>query len=213
MTATSTAPSPRLRNHHAALFFTLKSASLPVSRKAQARPSRGWCPTAMIVPSARGHPAAVRSERPFAAVAIASIVSTSAVRASAVSCARASGLASTFQGSRKRVCSHAAICFACLRPLGVNLRPKSGALSSASAWRHRIKSTRAPLNKSRMAATSGLRDEMREAERSEWSNPSQAPRQCRSPANPRPIRVAAKCGVCVAALLGFVGRLRPSSRV
>lgn len=144
MTATSTAPSPRLRNHHAALFFTLKSASLPVSRKAQARPSRGWCPTAMIVPSARGHPAAVRSERPFAAVAIASIVSTSAVRASAVSCARASGLASTFQGSRKRVCSHAAICFACFRPLGVNLRPKSGALSSASAWRHRIKSTVSP---------------------------------------------------------------------
>ena len=33
------------------------------------------------------------------------------------------------------------------------------------------------------------------------------------PQSPRPIWVAAKCGVCFAALLGIVVRLRPSSRV
>src|SRR5712691_12336046 len=35
-------------------------------------------------------------------------------------------------------------------------------------------------------------------------SPWQAERQSRPPGKPRPIRVAAKCGVCVVALLGFV---------
>ena len=38
------------------------------------------------------------------------------------------------------------------------------------------------------------------------SPPWRAERQSRSPGKPRPIRVAAKCGACFVALLGFVGQ-------
>ncbi len=63
---------------------------------------------------------------------------------------------------------------------------------------------REPLIKSHAVATEAFRDGMREARRGEWLTPftSRATKQTTRKAPS--LRVAAKCGVCVVALLGFV---------
>ena len=147
---------------------TAQRATRPaLARRVHGR-ARGWRPSSTPAPSARrtagwrrlvpvsagvrrpaprrfmaGQPAASKTAAYAAPGAISSTVSKDFVNASAVCCARTAGLTSTAWTPRRCLCSQAAIFAACLRPLGVSARFRSGKLSSASAWRQRIRSINA----------------------------------------------------------------------
>ena len=69
--------------------------------------------------------------------------------------------------------------------------------------RQRVKE---PLIKSRVAATAAWRDAMQGARRKLWPLPLRRRATPQGARQPRPVRVAANCGVCGVALLGFVVR-------
>jgi hypothetical protein len=62
-----------------------------------------------------------------------------------------------------------------------------------------------PLIKPHAVATEAFRDGMREARRSEWLTPFTSRATNQTARKAPSLRVAAKCGVCFVALLGFVG--------
>ena len=61
-----------------------------------------------------------------------------------------------------------------------------------------------PPIKPHAVATEAFRDGMREARRSEWLTPFTSRATNQTARKAPSLRVAAKCGVCVVALLGFV---------
>ncbi len=63
---------------------------------------------------------------------------------------------------------------------------------------------REPLIKSRAVATAAFRDVMREARCSQWPLPLASLATKQTARKAPSLRVAAKCGICVVALLGFV---------
>ena len=136
----STPSRTRLDSHHTAPLRTLQDASLPDSRNDATSPSVGWWPTTSTGSRASGQPGAARTSPIAAPGASSGTVLNLRFSASAVCCARSAGLTSMRHVSGRCPSSHAAMRSACLSPLAVSRRPRSGSPGSASAWRHRIRS-------------------------------------------------------------------------
>src|SRR6266550_993499 len=89
---------------------------------------------------ASGQPAAARTALTVAPGASSGTVRNLRLSARAVCCARSAGLTNILQVSGRWLSSQIAILSACLMPLAVSRRPRSGSPGSASACRHRSKS-------------------------------------------------------------------------
>src|SRR6266851_223484 len=89
---------------------------------------------------ASGQPATARTTLTEAPGASSGTVRNFRLSARAVCWARSAGLTNILQVSGRWLSSQIAILSACLMPLAVSRRPRSGSPGSASAWRHRIRS-------------------------------------------------------------------------